>query len=351
MADAIAPAAPAAAPTTNGVKPGASARGTVSPTSATKHPPSGSSSAASKPLPGATNGTPAPRANDGKFLTKDGTAGVEQQEGDEAETTEAKAEAYRLKRKLKFLGQEEDVDLDEDGLVQELQRGRIAQKKEAEGRKASAALKRLEDIGKTEDGAYKILAALGHDPAKLAAKLMAQHAQREMMSDEQRAIMERDEKIAAYEEERTQRAESEKKARFEQAVGKAKAQQTALFEQALETIGLPKNQETLLLMAETYRNGGGHRAQYTPQELAQETERRDLERGQRLGKGRTGDSLLRFLGEDVVKEVMRAKLSQYEQRQTATEPPESGQTSNTQTEQPRQRRSMADIAAAMRKLK
>src|SRR5688572_28190181 len=118
-----APAAPAggAAPAAPSATPAPGAPGGRSPNT-----PPGAASPSEK----GRSPVPAARANDGRFLPKDGNVGAQPGEPEQSEeVAAAKREAYRLKGKRKVYGEEVDFDLDEEAALNQLARARAMEKR------------------------------------------------------------------------------------------------------------------------------------------------------------------------------------------------------------------------------
>lgn len=234
--------------------------------------PVGGLGGATKPSPAAT------RAADGRFLPKDSNQTPPPHVGDAGEqptaTEPPPKEPYRFKRAVKVFGQEEQLDLDEDGLAREVQLGRSAQKKLKSFEDTVKRAQRIIELaGKDPDGFYAEVTQ--KDPAEYARERVAREAQLAAMDANERRAYDAEQKLAAYEAQEQQRQEA---AAVEQKQRRAEAgrqQLSATFIPALEKAGLPKTYETLYLMAETAklaldRDG----IEYSTDELAKETSRR-----------------------------------------------------------------------------
>ncbi len=259
----------------------------------------------------------APRANDGRFLPKDGNASTDAPPP--GETAEEKA--YRFKRSLKVYGREEAVDLGEDDIARELQELRAMRKREKDARQHGTTAQRVLELAQKDPAAF--LKEFGHDIRAMAKQDLLAEAQRQVMTPEELAIAERDEKIAKYEAAEKQRVESAKTERQKQMQAAQVKRNEELFLPAMEASGLPKTHETLHAMAETALAALEDGIEYTPQELARETQRRlDEKTGRYLG-GLKGQALLTRLGPTLAAEVVRAYAAEFERTQTsaATTPP------------------------------
>jgi hypothetical protein len=258
------------------------------------------------------------RAPDGRFLPKEGTQGAVK-EDPEAPPGETKAEKeYRLKRKLKVYGKDEEVDYSEEDIVRELQKGRALQAKQKEWRDGQAKAQRLFELAQSNPEAF--LRELGQDPDQWASKRLAQKAQLGAMTDEERALHEAKQKLAHYEAKEKQQAEEQQKTEKAQKQQALVANNSKKFMEGLEKVGLPKSYETLYLMAETQKLAMDDGIEYTPEELAKETEHRVDQFTERYLGSLDGKALAKKLGPKRVQSILEASLEEFQAGQDFAAP-------------------------------
>lgn len=222
-----------------------------------------------------------------------------------------KPEPWKRKFKLKVDGQELEEEYDEDRLTVELQKSRAADKRfraAAERTKQiEAALSRVK-----EDPASFLREVAGLDPYQFAEQLMAAKFNEDLMPEEQRERMKLQKELESYKA-REQAAEEAKKTaakqQFEKQVFEEVERETL---EALDELGYEdKNfvRSTLMpMMADLQIANLQHGIELTPKQLATEVNRRLETIHRKQITSLKGDRLLQYLGEDVVKEAIRARL-------------------------------------------
>lgn len=294
-----------------------------------------------------------PRMTNGQFAPNDANA----QPPDEAPTTEAeaKAEARRFKGKAKIFGQEEDFDYGEDDLPKLHQRIRMFEKKEADIRKtqkeATSEVERL--YRALRENPVELLREAGHDPQALARKQLAEQARLGAMDEHERALFERDQKIQEFEAKEKQRDDAEKQLRKQALRQHIGQKQEKFFLDTLQKANVPQSPEGLRLVLETYNAmqedfGRDAVANFSPEELAQETERRLGDYTDRFLGTLDGAGLRRKLGPKRVAAIIEAELSEFR----ASQPFEQASPENEEPPAPtRSEEGFIDEAEAKRRLR
>lgn len=271
-------AAPVAAPVTNGA-----ASQTTTPAVAIKPTPG----------PGAVRGP------DGKFVAAGG-----------AVPAPAAEPEWRYKDKLKLSGQEKEVDYTRDEVRSRLQKADALERRAMDANKKAQQAERLFELAQNDPDEF--LKQLGKDPDDWATKRLAARARLGAMTPEERSAHDAKQEAESY---------KAKLAAYEQkeAAAKTQAEQNRLVKQhesqflpALDLIGLPKTYETLFLMAETAKIGLEDGQEYTPAELAKETERRADIFAERFLGGLDGKGLIKRLGTARIQAILEATIADHE---------------------------------------
>lgn len=290
MPDAIAPAAPAPAAPISSSAPAAG------------KPATGAKPVAPKAGPGAG------RTTDGRFLTKDGTAGVEKPAA-EQQPGETKEE-YRFRRKLKSYGKEEEVDYSEDDIARELQELRMHRKKSKDSQENTTRAQRIIELANSNPEAF--LRETGQDPDEFARTRLTKFAQVAAMSEDERKIHELTQKAEALETKEKEREaktkEWEQRYRKQQLIEKRKG----VYKEALGGLDFETTHETIFLMAEAEGAAKARGIELTPQELGQETVRRMGQFVEQYFAGLDGKGLAKRLGPKRVQAILEASISDFE---------------------------------------
>jgi hypothetical protein len=280
----------------------------AAPSAAPSNTPDASPKAPTAPQSAPKSNTAAP---DTKMVGKDS----EPKAPDTAEK-EARKEAERRKYKLKVDGQDEEVELTDEEISVRLQKERAAAKRMQESAELKKKFAQAVDLIKKDPFAALKDPAFGIDLEALAEQRLLEKYKLELMPEEQRKQMEMERKLKEYEtkeQERT-RLEQEAHQRTQQEQFEAKIFQETekTFMAALESADLPKDYETLYMMADVAKLNLDYGVELTPQQLAAEV-RAKLDgyskREKSLRANLKGDKLLEYLGTDTVKEVLQASVA------------------------------------------
>lgn len=275
---------------------------------------SSSSSAAAPPAQSAGN---ALKEAMNQFSNPDGTKPI----GKDAKPETAAEKAAR-KYRLKVDGVEEEVDLDsfdDATLVKELQMARAARKRMAEAAEVRKSFKSfMEQLQKDPVNTLKNKALGGIDIRKQIEDQILREYEESQLPPEQRKALELERKLAereqqlqAIEQERIAAAQEQFNARVEQ-------ETEAELMQALQTSGLPQTRETLSIMAQVAKLNLQHGIELTPEQIAAETRARIQRMHGVVTQSLKGEALIKHLGDEVVKEVLRYKLQSAKQQAQET---------------------------------
>jgi hypothetical protein len=240
-----------------------------------------------------------------------GTAQADAKPEAPAETAEQKAErkeAERRKYKLKVDGQLKDVELTDDEIAIRLQKDEAAEvrmAKAAETQKQFAQF--VEMLEKDPVAAAKLLNPK-LDLEAAMEKRLAEKYRREMMSEQDRANLEREEKLAEYERKEKERTEAEQARVQKEHDDKFRAETEQQWIDALNTSDLEKSKRTLFMMAQVAKQNLAHGVELSPAQMAQEVRRQIESDVKYVTGGLKGEKLVKLLGPDVVKEILRTEV-------------------------------------------
>lgn len=301
MSDVTSAAPAAAAPTTSNA-PATPKAGS---------PPTGSADPATKsqtaaPTGGASTQTSTPNS---KFAesTQPPAAG---------EQTETK-QAERRKYKLKVDGAEQELELADDEISVRLQKAMAAEKRMQEAAELRKQYERFVEQVKADPVAALKDPRFGIDVRKqIEDQLIAEWEQQQKLQGltpaEREAVQraEAAERKAAELEAREAKRQQEIQQRQQQELEtKVQADLEREFMEALDKSNLPKNRQTLALMAEIAALNLEHGIELTRDQLVAETNERLRGMQKHVMGGLKGDALVKYLGDDVVREVIRHSVS------------------------------------------
>lgn len=317
-----APAAPAAPPTSSAPAP-AAAKGAV---------------------PAAQNTTAPQGANSVKTDAPAVTGAAET-------TAEKKARKYQIK----VDGQEREIDLDsmnDDELVKRVQLAEAAHRRMQE---AAEQRKQVESLFKLlKENPIEALKnpALGVDVRKMVEdQILREYEEAQLSEPERKAkelerqLQERERKIQEYEQAKA----SEAQRQLEERVFQETQRQ---FVAALDAADLPRNQETIYMMADVARLNLENGIELSPAQMAAEVKDRLSQMHTHIVRSLDGEKLMSYLGDDVITKVLKYAVEKVkaQENNTAFKPPVQ-QTENdlkTQTANDR-RRDMRDARKYFRR--
>lgn len=301
----VAGSAPSSAPTSSGGAPS-------TPTAAPKAQAPVSEGASTAGVPGKPN----PQSKNvappsGKRTVADQVAPkAEAPAQSQEEKAEARREAERRKYQFKVDGKEWEEELSEDDVKIRLQKAIAADKRMQEAAEYRKKFNEALEYGKQNPAdAFKKL--FGVDLDEYAEKRLAEKYQEAIMPEHERAVLEERKAREAAEAQLKQIREAQEhaaKTQFEQQVWQQTQQE---FVGALEQLGYEPafaKSHLLPLMADVAEANLDYGIELDPPTLAAQVQKRLQTIHQKQLHGLKGDSLLNYLGNDVVKEIIRAKL-------------------------------------------
>ena len=219
--------------------------------------------------------------------------------------------AEKRRYSLKVDGQEIEEELSDDDIRVRLQKAHAVDKRFAEvanqRKQIEAALSQLKN-----DPAKALKEIAGLDLDEWAEKRILERYQEAMLPEAEREKAEMQRKLADYErqfEEQKTSAEKQKADAYEQQVFEQTEQE---FISAVEQLGYDKGfSRTVLvpMMAEIAEAALDYGVELTPSQMAGEANKRLETIHRRQVQGLKGEQLLKYLGDDVVTEAIRAKLA------------------------------------------
>jgi hypothetical protein len=219
--------------------------------------------------------------------------------------------AEKRKYALKVDGQDIEEELSDDEIRVRLQKAHAVDKRFAEVANQRKAIEEALKTIKT-DPAKALKEIAGLDLDEWAEKRILERYQEAMLPEAEREKAEMQKKLADYErqfEEQKTAAETAKQQAYEQQVFE---KTEAEFIEAVETLGYDKGfSRTVLvpMMAEIAESALDYGVELTPSQMAAEANKRLETIHRRQVQGLKGEQLLRYLGDDVVTEAIRAKLA------------------------------------------
>jgi hypothetical protein len=219
--------------------------------------------------------------------------------------------AEKRKYQLKVDGQDIEEELSDDDVRVRLQKAHAVDKRFQE---VASQRKAIEEALKTikTDPAKALKEIAGLDLDEWAEKRILERYQEAMLPEAEREKAEMQRKLADYErqfEEQKTAAETAKQQAYEQQVFEKTEQE---FISAVEQLGYDKGfSRTVLvpMMAEIAEAALDYGVELTPSQMAGEANKRLETIHRRQVQGLKGEQLLRYLGDDVVTEAIRAKLA------------------------------------------
>jgi hypothetical protein len=237
--------------------------------------------------------------------------------------TKAQAEARR-KYKLKVDGAEQELELSDVEVSTRLQKALAAEKRMAQAAETQKAFKAFQEAFKSDPFEAAKHLHPDMDLDALAEKRLIERFQQEELQKQDPAAYER----AQLQKQLDEYKSKEQKAQ-EAAKAKAQADHDAKvgqemerdFMQALELSGLPKDRQYLRMMAEVADTALDNDIELSPAQMAAEVNSRIREQHQHVTRGLKGETLIKHLGDDVVREVLRYSVEKHKAKQSVVTAP------------------------------
>ncbi len=288
------------------------------------------------------------RMNDGRFAPKEGNAGAEV-DGEET-PAEPKPPEWRFKEKLTVYGKDKEIDYSRDEVKRDLQ---IKHALESKVGKYAEVHRKAEQILKlAKEDPLEFIRAMGHDPDQVSRKRLVEQAKLGAMTDEERRYHELEQEHNALKASNEQRAQQEKTVKAQQTQERLVQKNVETYIPALEKSGLPKTYESLELLVSTAKSAfDDYGIEYSPDELATETNRKlDSQISRYLGTLQ-GPDLVKRLGPKVRQAVLQHELEQFNNSQSFQAPPAAAPTMPSKEPEAREFLDDAELARRMRALK
>lgn len=225
--------------------------------------------------------------------------------------TKVEEEIQRRKFRLKIDGEEIEEELDDHEITVRLQKERAAAKRFEEAARRTKEINAI--LAKAKEDPAGFLQEFGVDPDEFAKSRLDAEIERLKKTPEQLQMEEYERRISEFEAREMQAREAEERAQREAYQKQVTEQVHAEFLEALDSLGYEDKgfERTVLLplMAEIALANEQFGVGLSPAQLAREAERRLNTIAQKPLKTLKGEKLLKFVGEDAAKEIMRASLS------------------------------------------
>lgn len=243
---------------------------------------------------------------------------VEAKEKPKAEAKDVPPKPAKRFIKTNVNGREESID--EETLIREYQKAKAGDERLA---KASALEKQMQHfVTQLRENPAAILSdpRLGVDRQALAEAILREQIEAELEDPKDREAKTLKERLKAYEDKEAQAKQAQKnqaeQAERQEAVAKAQARLQDTFAKAMEHSVLSKDPETaaatLRDMALYFRMARQQGHDVSPEELAAHVEQKHLKSMHSAANTLTGEELVSFLGEAVVKKIRQADLARLE---------------------------------------
>lgn len=264
-----------------------------------------STPAQAAPTPSTSNATAAPSRGTADTTPKSPYADPADTSATKSPTqsTAEKVEAAKRKYKLKVDGAEQELELGDDEVSVRLQKAMAAEKRMQEAAELRKKAQSLFDTLKKDP--KSALKDLGVDIRKQIEDELIAEYQAQQLPEHERAIMDAKKEAEKYKSEVEAFKAEQQRVVQEQLEARVAQETEAEFLSALERSSLPKNRHTLRMMAEVAMDNLEHGIELTADQLASEVADRAKGLNRNIVTGLKGDQLISYLGEDVVKEILR----------------------------------------------
>lgn len=209
------------------------------------------------------------------------------------------------KYSLKIDGEEQEFTLDQ--LKNMASKASGADKKFYE---ASEGRRKLQDVvTNMKDSPWETLQKLGHDPVKLAEDLLYEKYRLKEMSDEEREIYNIRKENEKFKQEKEMSSRQAKELELQQATESAKEQYDREFTEALHSVDIPKDANSVKRMASYVEEGLRSGVEVTASDAARLVAEDLVNEATTMLSKLEADKLESILGKDVVKKLQNHGLS------------------------------------------
>lgn len=253
------------------------------------------------------------RAPDGQ-VAPDKIRGGSEAQAQTAEEKKAEAAAKR-RYKLKIDGKEQETELSDDEIAVELQKARAASKRFEEAAKMRKEVEEVIKYGK-ENPADAFKRLFGMDLDEWSEQRLVERYNEAQLPEHERERKKLEAELNSYRE-REAKARKTQEAQRQEAFERQVYEQTEQeFISALDELGYDAgfSKTTLLpMMADIAEAALDHGIELSPKQMALEARKRIDAIHKKTISSLKGDRLISYLGDDIVKEVIRTKLAQTRQ--------------------------------------
>ena len=215
------------------------------------------------------------------------------------------------KEVLKVNGKQREVK-DYNDMVRLAQLGLAANEK---FQQASEKIRQAEAIVELlQTNPEKALQRLGYDVRQMAENYLRQELEKEVLTDEQRKVMELEQKLAEYEAEKKQKEEHEKASRIAELQSHYEAELSDKIINAIETYKLPRNERTISRIAEKLYVALESGYEIDPIDVAPIVKQEVEEELRGMYGTLDVDSMLALLGEDNLKKIREHELKKVKEK-------------------------------------
>lgn len=215
------------------------------------------------------------------------------------------------KEVLKVNGKQREVK-DYNDMVRLAQLGLAANEK---FQQASEKIRQAEAIVELlQTNPEKALQRLGYDVRQMAENYLRQELEKEVLTDEQRKVMELEQKLAEYETEKKQKEEHEKASRIAELQAHYETELSDKIINAIETYKLPRNERTISRIAEKLYVALESGYEIDPIDVAPIVKQEVEEELRGMYGTLDVDSMLALLGEDNLKKIREHELKKVKEK-------------------------------------
>jgi hypothetical protein len=233
--------------------------------------------------------------------------------GEQTNPTDAVLEKLARKYKVKLDG--EELEVDEDELIRGYQLRKVSDKRLQEGVMARKQAESFIQMLKTDPKRVLSDPRIGLDVKKLAEDIIYEQLQHEMMTPEQRELMEYKRKVQSYEAQQ-KKIEDEKRMTEENAVlTKQRDAYVQDISEALENAGLPKNDYTVQRvvheMTKAIRAGFGN---VTAKDVIDLVHAQFIKDTKALYGSSNEETLMKLLGDEVAGKIRNYDVNKFKEK-------------------------------------
>ena len=215
------------------------------------------------------------------------------------------------KEVLKVNGKQKEIK-DYNDMVRLAQLGLAANEK---FQQASEKIRQAEAIVELlQTNPEKALARLGFDVREMAENYLRQELEKEVLTDEQRKVLELEQKLAEYEEEKKSKEEQEKANRIAELQRHYEAELSDKIINAIETYKLPRNERTISRIAEKLYVALESGYEIDPIDIAPLVKQEIEEELKGMYGTLDVDDMLSLLGEDNLKKIREYELKKVKEK-------------------------------------